>query len=1052
MMDRGEGDAGDGLLSGIASFFDRDTGGKEKRRKSIRTTTAAIISVTLLGLILLIYVFSSVSLDTGFSSLEEKLTGDNVKRALNAVNAEVDRLGSIASAWATSEELPEFIDSGDTSIARMVFTDGRLVDVGANILLITDSGGDILWHKYMNLNYGHQMPTPKSLLSQITGHENVLSNETVKGTIMLNSGPMLIASCPIFDQNSGDLIGNLLVGRYLDRSEVSSLSTTAQLNISIIENREGSEKYFNIFGAEETDLGPVNSSIVVSAIDGEYVAGFSEIYDIYGKPVAVLQVTEPRDVTIYGKGVFNFQILMLVIASVIFGVVTLMLIQRSVISRLEKLNREIEIVAASESPEGRINVGGDDEISSVGSAINKMLESIEKGEEQYSRLFDNANDLIFTLDTDGTFVSANRATERKTGLGTGTLPGRNISEFVKNGEMKKISHITPEEYRDEDKTEIKFVSVYGEEYLIEFSAQPVTDSGEITGFFVIARDVTAKRKVEEELKNHRNRLRELVNERTAQLEHANAELVKEVEERIRFEESLAEEKERLSVTLSSIAEGVIATDHLGYVTLINREAAAKTGQDIESVEEKTIDEILRLERDGRPEDIFSIVRRVISDRKIFEINTEISLFDSKGNSYPVVLSVSPLADRSGTPIGSVIVFREISERLKWEEEALRRQKLESLGVLAGGIAHDFNNILTAISGNIGLARNMAEPKSNISSRLEEAEKAISRAKDITRQLITFSKGGEPVRQVQNIREMIRESAEFVSHGSNLRLHFDIAEDLSNVEVDRGQIGQVIENLVINSIQAMPDGGNIYVTAKNAGLITGKDGLEDGKYIVISVRDEGCGISEEYRKKIFDPYFTTKKSGNGLGLASCMSIIRKHGGAVKLISEVGEGTEFRIYLPATEKAAGAEEEISGDDLSGSSRVLVMDDDRNIYETIPELLRGYGFDVESARDGAEAIRVYQQSQVLKKPIDVFVMDLTVPGGLGGVETIALLREFDPDITAIVSSGYSNDPVMANYRKHGFDAVLPKPYVIEDLVRLINRLVSGKEGNKEKESGGN
>ncbi|WP_421909532.1 hybrid sensor histidine kinase/response regulator [Methanolacinia petrolearia] len=285
--------------------------------------------------------------------------------------------------------------------------------------------------------------------------------------------------------------------------------------------------------------------------------------------------------------------------------------------------------------------------------------------------------------------------------------------------------------------------------------------------------------------------------------------------------------------------------------------------------------------------------------------------------------------------------------------------------------------------------------------------------------------------------MIRESAEFVSHGSNVKLYFDIADDLSNVEVDKGQISQVIENLVINSIQAMADGGNIYVQAKNAGVISGKDGLEDGKYIVISVRDDGSGIPEEYREKIFDPYFTTKKSGNGLGLASCMSIIRKHGGAVKLISEVGVGTEFRIYLPATERSVEAE-----DGLSGSSRVLVMDDDRSIYDTIPQLLRGYGFDVEAALHGAEAIRIYQQSKILKKSIDVFVMNLTVPGGLGGVETIALLREFDPDILAIVSSGYSNDPVMADFREYGFDAVLPKPYNIEDLVRLINRLVSEKE----------
>ncbi|WP_421909533.1 PAS domain S-box protein [Methanolacinia petrolearia] len=488
----------------------------------------------------------------------------------------------------------------------------------------------------------------------------------------------------------GDPFGNLLVGRYLDRSGVSSLSATTQLDISVIENKSGFEEYFEIFADKGAGNAANGSSIIISPVDDKYVAGFSEIYDIYGEPVAVLQVTEPRSVTIYGKGVLSLLIIMLVLASVIFGAVILVLIQRSVVSRLENLNREIKTVAMTESPEGRINIEGDDEISSVGSAINMILESIEKGKEQYSRLFDNANDLIFTIDADGGLV------------------GRKIEEFIRNGGMEKIRPLLAGNGRESSgKTEITLVSASGEEYLIEFSAQPLTGSDEMTGFFVIARDVTAKRKAEEELKNHRNRLRELVTERTAQLEHANSELVKEVEERIRFEESLAEEKERLSVTLSSIAEGVIATDHLGYVTLINREASAKTGISAGNSEGKRIDSIFMLEKAGRPEDIGSIVLDVISERKVFEINTEVDLFDSEGNAYPVVLSVSPLTDRSGTSIGAVIVFREISERLRWEEEVLRRQKLESLGVLAGGIAHDFNNILTAISGNIGLARNMA---------------------------------------------------------------------------------------------------------------------------------------------------------------------------------------------------------------------------------------------------------------------------------------------------------------------------------------------------------
>ncbi|MBN1432199.1 MAG: PAS domain S-box protein [Methanomicrobiaceae archaeon] len=1029
--------------SKTTTFLGKRSSGDKKKQQSIRTTTAAIIGVTLLGLFLLLYVFSCLSLDSGFSSLEERITGDNVKRAVNAVNSEVDRLDSITNAWATSEELSGFINSGDTSAARLIFTDGRLVDVGINILLITDSNGSILWHKYMNLDYNHQMPTPKSLLSQITGREDLIGDKGIKGTMMLNSGPMLVASRPLYNQETGVFIGNILVGRYLDRREISSLSNTTQLNLAVIDNREEYEEYFSLFDGGNA------GKIVLQALNNEYIAGFSEIYDIYGEPVAILQITEPRDVTMYGRGVFDMQILMLIFACLIFGVVTLALIQRSVISRLEKLNRQIGSVADSENTGKRIVTDGNDEISSVGTAINMMLESIDKGKEQYARLFDNANDMIFTLDPAGNFVSANKETEKRAGTGKEGVIGRNIQEFVRAGDLKKIDEILAGKKSGDRKIETGFISGMGEERIIELSAQPLMNTDGLTGTFVIARDVTVKRKADEEIRNHRNRLKELVKERTTQLEEANTELeqtntnlVREVEERIKFEESLAAEKERLSVTLSSIADGVVATNFLGIITIINKEATLKTGFSREMAEGMRIDRILQLEKDGKKEDVLNIVEKVISCNEVIEINTGMDLLGRKGEICPVVLSAAPLLDKSGNAIGAVIVFRDISERLGWEEEVLRRQKLESLGVLAGGIAHDFNNILTAISGNIALAKNSVEGNEKFCSRLNEAEKAISRAKDITRQLITFSKGGSPVKRVTDIRDIVRESAEFVSHGSNIRLDFDIAYDLMNVDVDRGQISQVIENLVINGIQAMPDGGIIRVCANNVGMITGKDGLEDGEYIVIKVKDEGSGIPEESRKKIFDPYYTTKKNGNGLGLASCMSIIRKHGGAIKLVSEVDIGTEFSIYLPATMEAVGPDACMHKGDLRGSSRVLVMDDDRDIYEVIPDLLREYGFEVEIARDGAEALRVYQESVLMKRSVDVFVMDLTIPGGLGGVDTVALLREYDPGILAIVSSGYSNDPVMANYREHGFDAVLPKPYEIQELVSLINRLVSEKK----------
>ncbi len=360
---------------------------------------------------------------------------------------------------------------------------------------------------------------------------------------------------------------------------------------------------------------------------------------------------------------------------------------------------------------------------------------------------------------------------------------------------------------------------------------------------------------------------------------------------------------------------------------------------------------------------------------------------------------------------------------------------------AGGIAHDFNNILTAILGNLSLAKSESHPEDRIFGRLDDAEKACLRAKGLTLQLLTFSKGGAPIRKTTSLPEIIRDSCEFALRGSDVLSEFSLKEDLWTAEVDAGQISQVISNLVINANQAMPQGGILRVQGENV-VIRKDDGLPlpEGEYIKISLTDQGVGISPDHLPKIFDPYFTTKQKGSGLGLATTYSIVKNHGGLITVTSEEEIGTTFRIYLPASEKAKGEQRETERDLEAGSGNILVMDDEEQIRHLTGEMLRMLGYRVEVAKDGTEAIELYQQAKSSSRPFDIVILDLTVAGGMGGRQAMQRLTEIDPDIKAIVSSGYSNDPVMADYSKYGFAGVVPKPYDMKEIARTLKRVIGG------------
>jgi signal transduction histidine kinase/ActR/RegA family two-component response regulator len=380
---------------------------------------------------------------------------------------------------------------------------------------------------------------------------------------------------------------------------------------------------------------------------------------------------------------------------------------------------------------------------------------------------------------------------------------------------------------------------------------------------------------------------------------------------------------------------------------------------------------------------------------------------------------------------------EITQREQAEEELLRARKLESLGVLAGGIAHDFNNFLTVVQGNIEVAKAYLTPSEGAREFLEQAASACQRAKFLSSQLLTFAKGGAPVRKVASIPQLVTDAVLLARSGSSIAIELQIADSLWSAQVDSGQIGQVLHNILINAREAMSSGGTIEVRAENIALRN--DSGEAEPYVRISIRDYGHGIAPDVLRRIFDPYFTTKPGGSGLGLATAYAIVVKHGGHLSVESAIGSGTIFTVDLPASLEAPLAQMPTDFPMQTGTERLLVMDDDEALRDLSKAVLSTLGYDVQTAGDGAEAVDLYAKSKACGNGFDAVLLDLTVTGGIGGLETAAMLKQLDPASKLIVSSGYSEAPVMSHFAEYGFDAVIVKPWTVKEMSEVLRRVLA-------------
>lgn len=624
----------------------------------------------------------------------------------------------------------------------------------------------------------------------------------------------------------------------------------------------------------------------------------------------------------------------------------------------------------------------------------RIEEALRQSEEKHRRLVETARDLIYTMDLEGRLTYIGPQVTRF-GYEPEQMVGRSVMDFVHPEDHERVGNEVQRFIASgvpEDPLEFRLIDAEGKPHWVEEGSGILCDrEGNPNGLIGTLRDLSDTKLAEMKLRQSEQRFREM------------AELLPEI---------------------------VYEMGLNGKLTYINRRALDVSGYTQEDFESgfEAVDILVPEDRERARGNVF----KILTGRS--ETAHEYTVLRKDGSTFPALARSAPII-RDGRPVGVRGIIFNISERKRLEDERQRAEKLSAVGVLAGGIAHDFNNILTSVLGNLSLAEVASGDEATLERQLGGATRACLRARDLTQQLLTFAKGGAPVRQAQTIADLVKETATFALRGSNSLCVFAADEDLWPAEIDAGQISQVVNNLAINAKQAMPEGGTFRIELENVVV---KDGhglpLPEGRYVRMALSDKGTGIPKDVLVRVFDPYFTTKEQGSGLGLAVTHSIVQNHDGCIGVTSQEGEGTTFTIHLPATDKPVHEEPKRKSGIARLGHRILLMDDDAQIRDVAERMLAVLGCEVASAADGETAVALYRGARDEGRPFDLAIMDLTVPGKMGAKEALDRIREVDPEARVIVSSGYSQDPVMSRYLECGFVARIRKPYDLPDLKKAI------------------
>ncbi len=665
---------------------------------------------------------------------------------------------------------------------------------------------------------------------------------------------------------------------------------------------------------------------------------------------------------------------------------------------------------------------------------------LEASRARYFNLYNLAPIGYVTLDEHIRIQEVNLACAQLLGLERSDMAKQSLTSFIASKDQDIFYLYRRKLFAEQapKACEIRLVKKDGSQFWaqVKMTVGQDSESGTIV-YRAVIMDITERKQAEKLLKNIYLELEQRVKERTSELEKANKKLWMEISERNKAERSLRKSEEHFQQIVELLPVAILCQNETEIV-FANKEASELINlANPQVLSGKCFCEFLH------PEDkeIFIQQFKQVLVEGVQKKSFTARIVSATETVIDVELFLTSFTYQ-GAPVVQITVYN-LTQRKKIEQEIFKAEKLESISLLAGGIAHDFNNYLTVLLGNISLAMSYKNNPDKVYKFLQNTKDATLQTKNLTSQLFTFAKGGDPIKEVAAIDHLIVESTDFALSGSNVRCQFSFPKDLSMVEIDKGQITQVLYNIIINAVQAMPEGGTIWVKAENITLKPETNdnpvSLSAGEYVKVSITDEGSGIPEESLNKIFDPFFTTKDKGSGLGLSGSYSIIKNHDGHLQAQSELGKGTTLSFFIPASTQLATIDTGEKDVLIYGTGKILIMDDEEAIREVVGQMLTTLGYEAHFTSNGSEAIAVYLEAKKTDRPFDLVIIDMTIPGGMGGKDTIKELLKKDSEVKAIIASGYSKDWVMANFREYGFKGVVKKPFSIGELAKIVNKVIN-------------
>jgi PAS domain S-box-containing protein len=650
-------------------------------------------------------------------------------------------------------------------------------------------------------------------------------------------------------------------------------------------------------------------------------------------------------------------------------------------------------------------------------AQRQAAAAVRASEQRYRHLVEQSLGFMCMHTLDGTLLAVNQAAAQALGYEPEAWQGRNLREFLAPAVQPFFeAYLARIQQQPTDSGHLCLVTQTGEERIWLYHNVRYEEAGSAPYVIGHALDVTERVRAEQTLQQAHADLEVRVQERTAALQEA----------------------ETTYRTLVEQARDAIVIVQDGQIRYANPACETLLGYTLDEFHQQPPQVGVFLAPEDRARVVGYYARRLRGE--VVPECYEATLVRKDGNR--VIVEVKPCIIPYQGQQAIMALLRDITDRKQCDEALLQAKKLASVGVLARGIAHDFNNLLTAMLANISLAKRYADPHGKTFGRLTAAENACRRATELTHQLLTFAREGAPMRRTMAITDLIHDAVDFALRGSNVRGDVLLPAQLWPVEIDPDQIHQVLHNVILNAQQAMPQGGVVEVRADNLPCDAVLPPLlPPGRWIKISIRDRGCGIPADQLPNIFDPYVTTKARGSGLGLTIAHNIITQHDGSITVASEVGVGTTIALYLPASAHTLEPTPATPTPPVVRQETILVMDDDVAIRDVLVDMLTQLGYQSQCVREGAEAVAVYQQARDMGQPFAAVLLDLTIPGGMGGRETMAHLRAIDPQVRAIVSSGYATDTLMVHYNAYGFRGVLGKPYTVDGLEEVLQRVLKDR-----------